>query len=63
MERGRMGGMVEDDRPVHHHPRQPRGAGMTDHEADLVPTVVEANGNDPISPLSVAAEPALCLSK
>jgi hypothetical protein len=47
---------------LHHRSRQARACRGTDHEVDVVPTV-EANGNDPISPLSVAAEPALCLSK
>jgi hypothetical protein len=47
---------------LHHRPRQAHGVRGTGHEVGVMPTV-EANGNDPISPLSVAAEPALCLSK
>ena len=61
-ERGRTGGRNADVVDLHHHPRQGRGVEVTEDGADVVPTV-EANGNDPISPLSVAAEPALCLSK
>jgi hypothetical protein len=45
-----------------HRRRQARGIEVAEHGADIVPTV-EANGINPISPLSVAAEPALCISK
>jgi hypothetical protein len=50
-----------------HHPdadrtgrRQARAPAMAGMDVDMVP-MVEANGNKPISPLSVAAEP-LCVS-
>jgi hypothetical protein len=45
---------------LHHRQRPAHGVRGTGHEVGVMPTV-EANGNDPISPLSVAAEPALCL--
>ena len=60
--RGRAGGRHDGDEGPRHGHRHAGGAEVTEAGADIVPTV-EANGNDPISPLSVAAEPALCLSK
>jgi hypothetical protein len=39
-----------------HTPRLPRGTALSEAGFDVEPTV-EANGDKPISPLSVAAEP------
>jgi hypothetical protein len=41
---------------VCHARRDVRARAMTGMDVDIVP-MVEANGNEPISPLSVAAEP------
>ncbi len=41
---------------IRHTPRAPRGAALSEAGFDVEPTV-EANGDKPISPLSVAAEP------
>lgn len=42
--------------PGRHAPEDRRASGATAWKYDIVPTV-EANGNKPISPLSVAADP------
>ena len=46
--------------PLRHAPCHRHGCVVLGDEIDIVPTV-EANGNKPISPLSVAAEPR-CVS-
>ena len=46
--------------PGRHAPSPPRGCAVTGEEYHIVPTV-EANGNKPITPLSVTAEPR-CVS-
>ena len=46
--------------PLRHAPCELREVGVTGEEFDIVPTM-EANGNEPISPLSVAAEPRCAL--
>jgi len=46
--------------PMRHDPWELHGIAASEDEFDIVPTV-EANGNEPISPLSVAAEPQ-CVS-
>ena len=68
VERRRAAGRREDEGsarqrctiPEHPDPCSMHGIDKTEDEFDIVPTV-EANGNKPISPLSVAAEPR-CVS-
>jgi hypothetical protein len=55
---GRTGESERGEHPVRHGPREVRVLAVAGMEVGIVPMpMVEANGNKPISPLSVAAEP------